>query len=210
MRKKSTEPTEIERVGPHLIIKQLRHAPLKIHTIPGEEWTLSCRTHETLLVEVYSLSGHIHGTIPVTYHCGRLCEVLLKLLYSKREVTYTCHIEKPEESNVIIPHISQVQEKTYEGHVRSRLYRGDIFFHCIPGERWRLSTNDFGLCSNSLGTVTESFRIAEQSTFGTPSIRMFRGIRLEYVLLDFLLQDVTFADEYKPTNVLEFRQRGAK
>ncbi len=172
-------------------IRHLKMANLVIHTIPGEEWTLSCVRHKTLLVDIYTVTGCPAGMRgQVTFRCGRLCEILLKLLYYKHRVQYQAHEPAPEGANVgLYLSTNRRLADTLEEDFLIRLRSGDLIFCLIPGERWRLTTTCFGRVRH---LHFDFFRLAEEGTLGTKHARMFTGNHLEHVLLEFLCQDATF------------------
>ena len=188
------------------VIRRLETANLIVHTIPDEEWTLSCEVHKTLLVNVYTLSGKIAGTKrTITFRCGRLCEILLKLLWYRRKVQYHSHSPHPEAKNVsVYTQTHSRLAKTIEADTTIRLREGDIIFRLIPGEYWRLTNTSFGRCT---ATSFDLFYLAEEQTIGTPTPRIYKSTRLEHVLLEFLCQGSLFIDHSISSKVLEFKSR---
>lgn len=186
------------------IIRHLKTADLIIHTIPDEEWTLSCYEHRTLLVDVYTLTGTITGTkTPTMYECGRLSEILVKFLRNKRKVQY--HSHTPKDGNVANIMKKAMPTKTIEEDTMRRLQGGDIIFRLIPGEYWRLTNTCFGQGSSLASDSTRIFYLAEESTFGTDHVRRYTGLSIEDVLLEFLCQKSTFVEHQAKSNVLEFK-----
>ena len=182
------------------VLKRLKTADLIIHTIPGEEWTLSCHRHKQLLVDVYTLTGVIAGTKKAQcYQSGLLSEVLIRLLRKGRRVGYLRHEASTE------PNITDLGSKrhtkdseTLEEAMILNLKSGDIFFECIPSERWRLTSTSFGKTTDHI----PFFHLAEMST---PNIRMFKDSNLSNILLQFLCKDSTFRERSEPTKILFFK-----
>lgn len=185
-------------------LRRLKTSNLIIHTIPGEEWTLSVARHPVLLVDIYTLIGTIAGTKKVqTYRCGRLCEILIRLLRYGRKVQYHSHTPKPEEENVLAMTLynrSMVSE-TLEENAMRRLRGGDIIFNIIPGESWRLTNTWFG--TSLAAEPATMFHFAEESTLGTPNPWMFKGLDLEHTLLAFLLQHADFVERQTQPRIVE-------
>ena len=186
-------------------IKHLSTADLIIHTIPGEEWTLSMYRHKTLLVDVYVLSGTIAGAKRASHwECGRLCELLIKLLRTGRNASYRLHNHEDEDGVEILNVKRQNYADTLEEDALQRLRGGDILFNeIIPNEIWRLSATCFGRMT--FYDATPMFYLAEAHTLGTPDLRMFKSGSLEHVLLQFLCQQSEFV-EHAVSNVVEFKR----
>lgn len=188
----------------HSVIQRLitTRDTLRIHTIPGEEWHLSCYRHKTLLVDVYVLAGTIAGKRPQRWECGRLCELLIKLLRYGRKCQYVSHVADSENRVKAIAGAGTRLADTLEEDALLRLQTGDMFFYAT-GEEWRLTNTWFGT-----GSLTHSlmFHLAKEDTLGTPEAQkhMYKGIKLEHVLLDFLLQKAEFSETTEP-KILTFK-----
>jgi hypothetical protein len=191
------------------IVQRLETTNLVIQTIPDEEWSLSCTLHKTLLVNIYSISGKIVGTKrTVTFHCGRLSEILLKLLWYGRKVQYHSHLPRPEAANISSYTRTHTRlADTIEADTMIRLREGDIVFRLIPNEYWRLTNTEFGRC---IGTSFNLFYLAEEQSLSTPSSRIYKSTKLEHVLLEFLCQKSTFVDHSTKSHILEFKLRQKK
>jgi hypothetical protein len=184
------------------ILRQLKTNSLLIHTIPGEEWLLSCTRHKTLLVDVYSLSGTI-ARRKQTYTCGRISEIILKLLRTGRKAQYVSHNKQPTDSNVrTLIRTGIRQAETLEEDAMMRLASGDMIFYAT-GEAWRLTNTWFG---TDISLHSLMFHFAKEDTRGTPDLRIYKSTKLEYVLLDFLCQDAEFV-EAREAKILTFSQR---
>lgn len=173
---------------------------LRIHTIPGEEWHLSCYRHKTLLVDVYTLAGTIAGKRPQRWECGRLCELLIKLLRYGRKAQYISHLPI---DNSISSMTRRSPDDTLEEDAVRRLKVGDIVFHAT-GEPWRLTGTYFGKGTHLIHSLM--YHIVKEDTLGTPKAHehMYKCIRLENVLLDFLLQKAEFIETAEP-KILTFK-----
>lgn len=184
----------------HNVIQRLKTSTLLIRAIPGEEWSLACYRHKTLLVDVYTLTGTIAGKRPQRWECGRLCELLIKLLRYGRKCQYISHIPKDE-------HVSSINRRspddTLEEDAVRRLRSGDMVLHAT-GEAWRLTGTWFGTGVSIHPPLM--YHIAKESMLGTPEAtqHMHKGTILEWVLLDFLLQKAEFV-ETPEAKVLAFR-----
>lgn len=191
----------VEGFNPYQTIERLHTANLVIHTIPGEEWTLSCERHKTLLVDVYTLLGWRKGARkPVTYQCGLLGENLLRLMCHNRKVQYHHHTQPEDEKGNIRTYLPvQRPSDTLEEYIMIGLRGGDIIFRLIPEKCWRLTNTSF-----RGGTPWGIFYFADEETLGTPELRMFRGSKLEHVLLEFLCQDAEFVEKQVQSKVLTF------
>lgn len=183
-----SEDTTQVRLDYYEALRRLNVSNLLIRTIPGEEWTLSVARHNTLLVPVYSLTGIIAGTNkPQAYRCDRLAEILLQLMRYGRNAQYQSHTPKVAEQNVIpFMRSKRLGAETLEEHTLRLLRGGDIIFNLIPGESWCLTRTCFGLGSRD--AEPSLFHLAEEKALGTTNVRLFKGLHLEEVLLDFLLQ----------------------
>jgi hypothetical protein len=188
-------------------IRHLKTADLIIHTIPNEEWTLSCYEHRTLLVDVYVLTGKITGTkSPTMYECGRLSELLIKFLRYRRRTQY--HSHTPDDGNIANLSGKAMPTKTVEEDTMRRLLGGDLVFRLIPNEYWRLTNTSFGqtfATGSYLPPDSHIFYLAEESTFGTANVRRFTSTKLDHILLEFLCQKSTFVEHQATSNVLEFK-----
>ncbi len=186
-------------------IKHLNTADLIIHTIPGEQWILSMYRHGTLLVDVYTLSGTVTGARKSSrWECGRLCELLIKLLRTGRNARYRLHNHEDDDGVVLLNATRHNYADTLEDDALQRLRGGDILFNeIIPGEVWRLSSTCFG--KMTFYDATSMFYLAEANTLGTHDLRMFKSGSLEHVLLQFLCQKSEFTERVA-SNVVEFKR----
>lgn len=193
----------VEGFSAYQTIERFRTADLIIRTIPGEEWTLSCERHKTLLVDIYTLSGRRCGAKKsVSYQCGLLGENLLRLMCHNRKVQYHHHTEIEGEQGNIKKYLpAQRPSDTLEEYMMVGLRGGDIIFRLIPDKCWRLTNTNF-----KGGVSYGMFYLADEETLGTPELRMFRGLKIEDVLLEFLCQDSTFVEKQVQSKVLEFKR----
>lgn len=195
-----TTPTTID---PYEVMARLHTSTLLIQSIPGEEWALSCALHTTLLVDVYSLSGRIAGERKTrVYRCGRLAELLLRMLWNDRRVQYHSHRPEEDAGNVTVyAGVHGRLGKTLEEEAIIRLRDGDLIFLAIPGESWRLTHTSFGRMSAGV-----LFYLAEESTLGTPQARYFSHTKLYYLLLSFLCQKHSWEDKQPTNTILPFKK----
>lgn len=194
------QPT-IEGFDAYQTIKRLRSANLVIHTIPGEEWILSCERHKTLLVDVYTLAGRERGARkPISYQCGRLGENFLRMMYYNRKVGIVLHNPSSrEEANITAYATPRMSADTFEEDTLIRLRSGDIIFKLIPGKRWRL-TNTYFCGDPSMGV----FYFADEETIGCSDLHMYKGSNLDHVLLEFMCQRSEFVEKPSKSKVLTF------
>jgi hypothetical protein len=203
MRKRQPQP-EPEWFHPYQVIERLHTADLIIRTIPGEEWTLSCAMHKTFLVDIYTLSGRITGTKKVqSWQCGRLSELLLRLLWYGRKVQYVSYQPQAEGNVSTYTRTHGRIAETLEEEAMIRLRGGDLVFCAIPEQRWRLTDSYFG---HSLSSIPHVFYLAEEKTIGTDEMHRFKGVNLGHVLLEFICQQTEWI-ERKPSKIVEFKAR---
>jgi hypothetical protein len=202
-RQSATPPT----VDIYAIMERLHTDTLRVQTIPGEQWALSCARHPELLVDVYTLTGKATGARKThTYRSGLLTQVLLSMLWidlswTERHVQFHSHRDDEDEGNVI--HYAGRNARlgtTLEEETIIRLRDGDLIFHAIPGESWRLTHTSFGRMSAGV-----LFYLAEESTLGTPQARYYSHTRLYYLLLAFLCQKHSWEEKQQTNAILPFR-----
>lgn len=190
--------------NPYEVMHHLKTANLIIDTIPGEQWTLSAARHKQLLVDVYSLSGRIASMKRnVTFTSGLLSQVLLKLLRTARKAAYRSFLDRDENVSAFATNRGYIGE-TLEEDITFRLQSGDVIFGLIEGESWRLTSTWFGHSLNNSGPPL--YKLAEESTLGTPDIRLYQGSNLTHVLLEFLCQKSHFVEQGEQ-KVLQFARK---
>lgn len=186
------------------VIRQLQAGGiLHIHTIPSEEWILSCSFHPTLLFYIYQLQGRVAGTPEaVSWECGLLSELLIKLICYQRRVQYSS-FDLPDE-DLLRPLVrGRIQRTpTLEEKIILRLQRGDIFFFAT-GEEWRLTSTCFGQLPYSPNFL---FYLRREAAINEPP---YKGTDLTDVLLPFLCQQAAF-EGWSLSKIIPFPQGGKR
>lgn len=186
------------------ILERLHAADLVIETIPGEQWVLSCYRHKVFLVDIYVLNGRVPGKVVPTWQCGRLCELLLKILLAGRKIQTRNHVEAQE--NIVNVADARMKKKfdSHEEKVMAKLQTHDILFHLAPDSQWVLTHTYFG--RDMQGSLL--FRLADKQKMGTPYPCIFKAKNLEDVLIELLCQKISWREHEPSGKIIVFRERG--